>query len=210
MTWGRTPECNSHTASAQLQASFCKPLHGPLKHTEPLRIGVLTLAWSHCRAPSTPVLSSAVIFTIRVLIARFLGFRADTVFIHFEENCLHRSYCFWLSADLGFTSGSYFSSVTTGKLFFLLNNEFLNDAVEETATRRTCWYAKPPQYAPVWLLCTEWKFNGPCALGAAQQGVYLGEQIAQYHLEQHLFFLPTKTSKSNISIVLATVYKWKL
>jgi len=42
------------------------------------------------------------------------------------------------------------------------------------------------------------------ALDTAQQGVYLGEQITHYNLEQHLFFLPTETSKSNISIILAT------
>lgn len=52
------------------------------------------------------------------------------------------------------------------------------------------------------LPCTEWRFNGPCALDADQQSVYLGQQIIQYNPEQHLF-LPTRIPKSNVSIVLA-------
>lgn len=51
--------------------------------------------------------------------------QTKTVFIHSEENCLHRSYCFWLSADLGFTSGLYYLSATTGNfLFFFLTMNF--------------------------------------------------------------------------------------
>lgn len=128
--------------------------------------------------------------------------QTKTVFIHSEENCLHRSYCFWLSADLGFTSGLYYLSATTGNfLFFFFNNEFLDDAVEETAIRKTCWFAKPPRYTPAWL-CREWGFSSPWALDTAQGS--FGKQITQYNLEQPLVFLLTGTHKSNISILLAS------
>lgn len=88
---------------------------------------------------------------------RFLGFRAEIVFLEADRGSLHGSYCFWPSADLGFTSGSHFLVATTGIFFFIffLDNEFLDDAVEETATRRAHWFAKPPQYAPVRLRCTQ-------------------------------------------------------
>lgn len=58
---------------------------------------------------------------------------------------------------------------------FFLNNELLDDAVEETATRKACWFAKPPQQTPVWLY-RAWGFSAPWALDTAQQSVYLGNK----------------------------------
>lgn len=166
-----TPDCSSHTFR-----------HHPGAHLHPCTAAGSSQELGHYleplqtpSTPSTPVISAAMIFTIRGWNPRFLDFRAKTAFIHLEENCLHRSYCFWLSADLGFTSGLHYLSATTGHFLFYLNSEFLDDAVEETTTRKTCWFAKPPQCTPVWLY-REWGFSGPWALDTAQQGVHLGNK----------------------------------
>lgn len=106
---GQTPDCNSHTFR-----------HPPGAHLDPCTAGSCQELGHNLellQAPSIPVISAAI-FTIRGRNPRFLDFRVKTIFIHFEENCLHRSYCFWLSADLGFTSGSYYLSATTGNFLF--------------------------------------------------------------------------------------------
>lgn len=46
------------------------------------------------------------------------GFGAEIVFLEADRGSLHGSYCFWLDADLGFTSGSHFLLATTGIFLF--------------------------------------------------------------------------------------------
>lgn len=118
VTWGQTPERNSRSKRSASGITLWAAMWTLIMHKASEGWGT-GLSPEPLQGPSTPVLSPAVIFTIRVLNARFLGLSVEAVFIHFEQNCLHRSYCFWLSADSRFTSGSYFLFATTEKLFFL-------------------------------------------------------------------------------------------
>lgn len=108
----------------------------------------------HCQGPSTPELSSAVTFTASSNCQVF-GFQS--------RDCLYSLQGKWSPQELLFLavcrSGIYiwfiFSICNHRETWLFLNNEFLDNAVEEAATRRMCWFTKPPQYTQVWLLCTE-------------------------------------------------------
>lgn len=134
--------------------------------------------------------------------SRFLDFRAKTVFIHFEENCLHRSYCFWLSADLGFTSGLDYLSATTGNclVFEQWISGWCSGRNSHQENMLVCQTTKIHPTLTVQRVGVQWSLG----LWHCRARCLFGEQITQYNLEQPLVLLPTEAHKSNISILLAS------
>lgn len=154
------------------------------------------------QTPSTPVISAAMRFTIRGWNPRFLDFRAKIVFIHFEENCLHRSYCFWLSADLGFTSGLYYLFATTG-IFFFFKQRISGSCSGRNSHQENVPVCQTTTIHPsltVQRMGVQWSLGPWHCITKCSFGV----QITQYNLEQPLVLLPTRGHKSNISILLAS------
>lgn len=191
MTVGQTPDCNSHTFR-----------HPPGAHLDPCIAGSCQELGHILELLQAPAPPSSHIYHQRL---------KSQVFRLQSKDCLYplwgklppQELLFLAVCRFGIYIWFMLSLCNHREFSFFLNSEFLDDAVEETATRKTCWFAKPPQYTPIWLY-REWGFSGPWALATAQQGVYLGEQITQQSLEQHLVLLPTETHKSNISILLAS------
>lgn len=167
ITEAQTPDCSSHTFRYHPGAH--------LHHSTAGSSQELGHHLSCCRAPSTPVISAAMVFYHQRLKSHVFRLQSKDCLYSLWGKLSPQDSLFLAVCRFGITSGLYYLSPTTRKFLFFLNNEFLDDAVEETATRKACWFAKPAQYSPVWLY-RDWGFSGPWALDTAQQGVYLGNK----------------------------------